>query len=190
MAREDPHSEPTPSASVDEDARRNFFYGIGRCIDRWAYVDRQLYLVFRLVLKLDPTQASLLFYRVPTFGQRLNLVEDALRAVFDRKELEKTWIPLAYKIRGLSLIRHIFAHHPVEQLTNARGYGIYIEPFLRTQLRKNGLPADKEEFEIGDLKQHSHAIAELQMALVEFSRSLNRPPPAAAPPRNPISQKE
>ena len=179
----EPSSSQQAPVNPEKDAALIFFYGLGKCIDRWAYVDRQLYLIFRLVLKLEPDQASFLFYRVPTFNQRLNLVDDALRTVLDRKEFETMWLPLSYKIKGLSLVRNVFAHHPAKLLPNSSTYAIYIEPYLRAQLRKNGLAADKEEFEIEDLKQHNQAVVEVQRALIEFSRSLNRPTPTPGPAR-------
>ena len=155
-----------------------FFYTLGICLNRWAYVDRQLYFIGRLIHKLEPAQMSFLFYRIPTFAERLAFVDDSLRTVLRKEEYEKEWLPTRNKIRALMPSRRLFGHLPAKRVSatgDARPSNIHqipIERHVRSLLRDD--LRGKQEIGIEDLQAHAHAVEAADQALISFTRVLNR----------------
>ena len=52
-----------PDPEEYQEAETKFFYTLGLCTNGWAYVDRQLYRLFRHSLQSDRLRSAILYYK-------------------------------------------------------------------------------------------------------------------------------
>ena len=162
----------------DEKEMIAFYYELGNCVSRWAFVDRQMYRLCRFGLRMDARQTALFYYRQRAFNQRLRFVDDALRSVLSKEQYRDDWQPIYAKIDGLSHTRNIIVHHPSKRLGTSDGtkpiyqWSIHIEPFERLLNQDYKGLKGKEELYIEDLQQHTIDVEAAEMELRAFHRKL------------------
>jgi hypothetical protein len=109
-------------------------------VTRWAFVDRQLFRLFRFALDTATHRASIVYYEHNTLGQRLRQVDNLLKSYFSgeaNKSWNAAWKALYERIDNLLPTRNIIVHHPVRRTGMASVgkaiyvYEIYIEPYQR-----------------------------------------------------------
>jgi hypothetical protein len=120
-------------------AENEFLRVVGLCVNTWAFVDRELYKIFRFVLNRlgiqHPTEiASMLYYKQRQLQQHIQSADDILDLVITKKEHDDEWLPLRKKLKELAQIRNIIAHQPALRTHTAKNgkavylYSIHIEP--------------------------------------------------------------
>jgi hypothetical protein len=163
-----------------------FLRAVGLCVSRWAFVDRELYQIFRFGLRLfgleNPTQlASVLYFKQATLDRRIQLADDMMEQVLTPGEYQEHWRPLQKRVREGSLTRNIIVHHPVARTgTSHRGkavylFSIHIEPFERHYLKKEypGLRG-KSKLDVKDLHEHAASVENLAGDLHAFIRPIRQ----------------
>jgi hypothetical protein len=167
-----------PAPEEYQEAETNFFYALGNCVNRWAFVDRQLYRLCRFGLQLDSRQTSIIYYRDAAFNRRLKLVDTALRSVLTKEQASAEWQPLNQRAFDLSRVRNVFVHHPAKRLGTSDGekgiyvYSIHIEPYYK--LVNQDVPGlnGKTELSISDLEDHVIEVEKLENDLHSLHASL------------------
>jgi hypothetical protein len=162
-----------------------FLRAIGLCVNTWAFVDREIYRLFRFGLhRLGFSQpakaASILYYKQATLDRHLQLADDMLEQVLTEEEYKNEWRPLQKKVKDAGLTRNIIVHHPALRTGTAkRGraaylYSIHIEPYQ--QLIGKQFPGlkGKTALEIDDLKRHAIEVEELTRELHAFLRRMGQ----------------
>jgi hypothetical protein len=158
----------------DEKEMIEFFYWLGNCVNRWAYVDRQLFHICRFALKVDDRQASLFYYKDRSFDNRVRFVEEAVRILIDPPIFGHFWQPLRKKMKDLVATRNIIAHHPAMRYAAAKDgkpyyeWSIHIEPYERLLGRDYPGLMGKDAIRVDDLKEHAAAVDKLYIKLSEF----------------------
>ena len=89
--------------SDDEKEMIDFFYALGNCVNRWAFIDRVLYRISRTVLRLEERQIAFLYYRQRAFHQHLRFADQAVRTVLSKDEAKAQWVPLHERVTSLRL---------------------------------------------------------------------------------------
>ena len=152
---------------------------LGLCVSQWAFVDRQLFRLFRLGLQAATHRAALIYYTPKTLSQRLQFVDQLLEQNLPAAQCEADWKPLAKKLDDLIPVRNIFVHHPTRRLHTARDgkavyeYAIHIEPYERALHKKHKALKGKTEIDLGDLRKHAEAVNELEQALIALVGKLS-----------------
>jgi hypothetical protein len=80
-----------PPPDVDEEARTAFFYTLGVCVTRWAYVDRKLFELYHWALKADIDRAAILYYKDRTLTSRLQNVDALARFSITYEIIRSEW---------------------------------------------------------------------------------------------------
>jgi hypothetical protein len=100
-----------------------FYLLVGKCIKAWATVEGQLYDICAALLKSDAALVSVVFYRTPAIGARIDLVNDLLVVRFPKTKIDNQWLdPTVIKewkaikkqINDLLPQRNSLAHHPTK----------------------------------------------------------------------------
>jgi hypothetical protein len=105
---------PSPDKEHDD-----FFKWIGICIKQWALIERELFELCSLVLKVDTKYVSIIYYRTPSVEGRISLTDDLLKALWPKTSGEhdaaelRSWKELRNTIRGLLAVRNLIAHAPI-----------------------------------------------------------------------------
>jgi len=181
---------PKPEEYLEAEIK--FFYTLGTCVNRWAFLDRQLYRLCRFALRSDARQTAFFYYSQRAFNHRLQYVSDALKTVLPLERFENEWRPLHNKIVGLARTRNIFAHHPAKRLGTSDGekavyiYSIHIEPYERVLNRDYQGLRGKKELLLTDLEEHAIAVDNLEGELRAFHRKLIAPAQGASRRLRPI----
>jgi hypothetical protein len=172
---------PEPEEYVE--AETAFLRAVGLCITQWAFVDRQLFRLFRFGIGAPTHRAAIVYYGQQSLGRRLNQVDDLLRSAFEHPDNEKIleeWQRLKGGMNELLPLRNIIAHQPVRRLGTSDGkkavyiYGIYLEPYQRV-LKKNAKGwGGKNAIETDDLIKHSVEVVTLEDNLKAFARKIIR----------------
>jgi hypothetical protein len=168
-----------PNPDEYHEAEVKFFYSLGTCVSRWAFVDRQLFRLFLFALKTDALRSAILYYKQKTLHQRIQYVDDLLEHTTAKEDFEKIWRPLRNRLfNDLLPTRNIFVHHPPARTGTSDGtkaiynYSIHIEPNERILNRKYPGLKGKRELELQDLEQHAEAVETLERELSALVRSL------------------
>src|SRR4051812_17348179 len=85
-----------------------FLRAIGLCVNTWAFVDREIYRLFRFGLHRlgfpQPAKAaSILYYNQATLDRHLRLADDMLEQVLTAEEHKNGWRPLQKKVKEAGL---------------------------------------------------------------------------------------
>ena len=165
------------------EAETAFLRAVGLCITQWAFVDRQLFHLFRFGIDASTHRAAIVYYGQQSLGRRLSLVDELLKSAFehpDDKTLLDEWQRLKGRMNELLPLRNIIAHQPVRRLGTSDGkkavylYGIYLEPYQRF-LKKNAKGwRGKDAFETDDLIKHSIEVVTLEDDLKVFTKKIVR----------------
>jgi hypothetical protein len=162
-------------------AETAFLRAIGLCVTQWAFVDRQLFRLFRFGIGASTHLAALVYYEQNTLGQRLRQVHNLLKSQLSNKGSEQhklRWQTIYTRLNDLVPTRNIIVHQPVRRTGMAsKGkaiyvYGIYIEPYQRYLNKEHKGLRGKQELKTEDLNQHSIEVAALESDLKTFVRKL------------------
>jgi hypothetical protein len=100
-------------------AENEFLRIVGLCVNTWAFIDRELYRIFRFILHRlgieHPSKvASILYYKQRQIQQHIQLADEMLdpTLVISKAEYNDEWRPLRKKLNELAQIRNIIAHQP------------------------------------------------------------------------------
>lgn len=158
---------PTEPEMVD------FFSTLGNAVNRWAYVDRQLFRLFRFGMRMDNRQAAVIYYEERAFNRRLARVGTVLKSILPIERYSE-WKALAKELNGLSHIRNVFAHHPAKRYGTSDGtkpvyiWSVHIEPYERLLNRDYAGLEDKEELFTEDLVKHISDVEATEEKLRKF----------------------
>ncbi len=150
-----------------------FFFTLGNAVNRWAFVDRVLFKIFRFSLKLDQRQTALFYYAERALNRRIDLVYSSLKSVLPSAQFEE-WKTLAKELKTLSHVRNVFVHHPVKRFGASDGvkpiykWSIHIEPYEKLLNRDYPGLEGKDELFTEDLKDHVSKIEHLEEELRKF----------------------
>lgn len=178
---------------------QEFFAAVGYAISRWADVDRELFHLCRFAINTDDTKTSIIFYRIPTIGEHVTLVDSLMCSALSDKHLT-VWKDLQKRATALLPFRNNIAHnpagrsvrvvippHPSWDAPNPRGktehwWSIRMED-VKLLSGKN-----KKQFEVkrDDVVEHANLVEDLYLDLNSFrarlpKRPLARPLVSAAP---------
>jgi hypothetical protein len=167
-----------PSPEEYAESENEFLRALGLCVSQWAFVDRQLFRLFRFGLQAATHRAAIVYYKPKTLQQRIQFVNELLEQNLSAEQYRADWKPLWKKLDDLVPVRNIFVHHPTRRLHTARDgkavyeYAIHIEPYERL-LHKNhkGLKG-KTEIDVEDLNKHAEAVNDLEQALIVLVKKL------------------
>ncbi len=163
-----------------QEAESEFLRAVGECVTGWAFIDRQLFRLYRFGLAAPTHTAAIIYFEQGTIGQRLHHICNLLEASLAQPRYEKfkePWNKLCKKINALLPVRNANVHQPVKRTGMARDgkavyvYAIYPEPYRRHLLKK---PKVKELL-TEDLKRHAAEIGVLEAELKAFVRMLREP---------------
>jgi hypothetical protein len=172
---------PEPEEYVE--AETAFLRAVGLCVTQWAFVDRQLFRLFRFGIGASTHRAAIVYYEQNTLGQRLRQVDNLLKSSLSDRTNERyraTWKELYDRINDLLPARNIIVHQPVRRTgTASEGkaiyvYGIYIEPYQRYLNKKHKGLNDKEELKTQDLTCHAIAVGTLEADLIPILTMIDR----------------
>ena len=170
---------PQPEEYVE--AETAFLRSVGLCVTQWAFVDRQLFRLFRFGIGASTHRAAILYYDQNTIGRRVGQINNLLKSAFEGPDSEnwlKNWEGLHQRLRDLLPIRNVIAHQPVQRLGTSDGtkaiyvYAIYLEPYARYLKRSRTVHRDKESLNTDDLIQHSNDVNALESDLREFANKI------------------
>lgn len=159
------------------EAETAFLRAVGACVTCWAFVDRQLFRLYRLALGAPTHTAAIVYFGQNTIGQRLHQVDTLLKVSFSQPRYEKfkePWHKLYKKVGDLLPYRNAIVHQPVKRTGFQRDgkavyeYAIYVEPYSRHLPRKLKV----QELHTEDLKQHAGDVETLEADLKAFVRLL------------------
>jgi hypothetical protein len=170
-----------PQAEEFVEAETAFLRAVGLCITRWAFVDRQLFRLFRIGIGASTHRAAILYYDQQTISRRLSQVDALLKSAFadaQQKEYEAEWKRLRDRMNELLPTRNIIAHQPVQRLGTSDGkkavyiYGIYLEPYQRYLNKTYQGLRGKDALRTDDLVEHANAVDDLENDLKLFVRKM------------------
>jgi hypothetical protein len=69
---------PEPEEYLE--AETAFLRAVGLCVTRWAFVDRQLFRLFRFAIGASTHRAAIVYYEQNTLGQKLRQVDNLLKS--------------------------------------------------------------------------------------------------------------
>ena len=145
-----------------------FLRALGLCVSQWAFVDRQLFRLFRYGLQTATHRAATVYYKPKTLQQRIQLVTDLLEQNLPAERFKTDWKPLLKKLDDLLPTRNIFVHHPTRRLATSKDgkaiyeYAIHIEPYERLLNRDHKGLKGKTEIGVEDLKHHAEQVMALE----------------------------
>jgi len=170
---------PEPDEYLE--AETAFLRAVGLCVTRWAFVDRQLFWLFRFALGAATHRAAIVYYNQQTIGRRLTHVDELFRSLFvgDKWMAEsEEWARLRNRVNELLPTRNIVAHQPVRRVEKSDGekavyeYGIYIEPFQKYLGKTHKGLRGKDALGTEDLIEHANEVEKLENELLTFVRTL------------------
>ena len=168
-----------PPPEEYREAENEFLRALGLCVSQWAFVDRQLFRLFRFGLQAATHRAALIYYTPKTLSQRVQSVDRLFEQNLPADQYEADWKPLCKRLDDLIPVRNVFVHHPTRRLHAAKDgkpiyeYAIHIEPYERLFLKTKprGLKG-KTEIDVDDLKKHAEAVNDLEQDLIGLVKSL------------------
>lgn len=170
---------PQPEEYVE--AETAFLRSVGLCVTQWAFVDRQLFRLFRFGIGASTHRAAILYYDQNTIGRRAGQINNLLKSAFEEPGNEnwlKAWESLHQRLRDLLPIRNVIAHQPVQRMGTSDGqkaiyvYAIYLEPYARHLKKRRNVHGDKQSLKTEDLIQHSNDVAALESDLHDFANKI------------------
>jgi hypothetical protein len=162
-------------ADPNAEEAKEFFRQLGMCVGTWAFIDRRLYQIFHHARGMEQQQSALKFYSKRAFGRRLEMTDDALKALLPKETYDSEWKPIFTETTNLSYTRNILAHHPTKRLGTAKDgkpldiYSIHIEPYERILNYNYPGLLGKDELGIEDLIQHQADLEALEGKLHTFA---------------------
>jgi len=159
-------------------AEERFLRALGLCVSQWAFVDRQLFRLFRLMLGAATHRAAVIYYTPKTLAQRVQFVDKLFEQNLSPDQYKDNWKPLLKKLDTLIPVRNIFVHHPTRRLHTAREgkavyeYAIHFEENERLVSKMPKALGEKGCLDVDDLKRHARAVDDLHNALDALRRKL------------------
>ena len=89
------------SKKVHED-EREFARLVGECITTWAFVDREVFRLFRLHLETTSKRTAVVYYRWPTLAGRADLTDALLKAELSKSCFRKKVATNLQGFKGLA----------------------------------------------------------------------------------------
>jgi hypothetical protein len=102
-----------PSPEEYLEAETAFLRAVGACVTCWAFVDRQLFGLFRTGLHAPTHTAAMIYFGQNTIGRSLGQVDVLLSAHLAHlkdEKLEADWQQLLRRIRDLLPVRNAIVH--------------------------------------------------------------------------------
>jgi hypothetical protein len=170
---------PEPAEYLE--AETAFLRAVGLCITRWAFVDRQLFWMFRFGLGAATHRAAIVYYNQQTISRRVAQADELLRNAFAERKWDsesEEWQRLRNPINELLPTRNIVAHQPVRRVGKSDGkravyeYSIYVEPFQRYLGKTYKGLLGKDALETKDLVDHANQVEDLETELMTFAQAL------------------
>src|SRR5260370_18007070 len=90
-----------PGREENLEGATEFLRAIGECVTAWAFIDRQLFRLYRLGLGAPTHTAAIIYFEQNTIGRQLVHVNNLLQAPFAQPRYEqfgKPWSTLPQKI--------------------------------------------------------------------------------------------
>jgi hypothetical protein len=168
------------------DPRIQFFFHMGFAISRWAYVERDLFEVFRVLLgsNLDE-KAAYLFYASTSINHHFEMTSGLVEMSANPKQ-KKVWKKIAQLFKDNIALRNRLAHDPAAQIVSAVGYagstGSRTQPLtsppppaweLHRESAKPKKPGDTQPVTIARIKKHIEEVEKLKTALEMFRAGLS-----------------
>jgi hypothetical protein len=179
-----------------------FFFHLGFAINRWAFVERELFHVFRFLLgNTSDSAASYLFYKQPTTALRFSMVDTLVDAILTPSHKNR-WAGIKKRFNKEIPLRNRLAHDPSNQIVSAAGsvgssapppvpppiWELQWEPAKLLQSKK---PGDLQPVNVTRIVTHISEVTDLQNELSEFRKKLpirlpKQAAPTATPKANPV----
>jgi hypothetical protein len=160
------------SKKVHED-EREFARLVGECITTWAFVDREVFRLFRLHLETTSKRTAVVYYRWPTLAGRADLTDALLKAELSKAVFEKKWRPIYRDLKDLLGIRAVIAHQPALRVGTGKGNS----PIFLFSIRVEEAELEVKSFEklkgktslsMKDLRGHTRQAERLVERLGDF----------------------
>ena len=170
---------PNPEEYVE--AETAFLRAVGLCITQWAFVDRQLFRIFRFGIGASTHRAAIVYYEQHSISRRLSQVDTLIKNAFEHPDNEgylEEWQSLQVRMRELLPTRNLVAHQPVRRFATSDGekavyiYGIYLEPYQRFLKKNVKALAGKDALDTDDLIKHSLDVVAFEDDLKAFVRKI------------------
>lgn len=193
-------TRPGADVSIKDDPRLQFFFHLGFAISRWAYVDRDLYQIFRALVGGNSDAAvAYLFFKWNSIADHFDAT-DALISVRYPHPTKRTrdWADIKKLFKANINFRNRLAHDPVTQIVSAAFGGshghvpppqweLHIETAKLLRPKK---PEDDKPITVQRIVAHIEQVAKMQAAISKFRDNLpkrppkrpSRPPQPKAPP--------
>lgn len=168
-----------PAPEEYKDAEEEFLQALGLCVSQWAFVDRQLFRLFRFALQTATHRAAIIYYGQRTLGQHVQAVDKLLGQNISPAQYDDDWKPLRRRLEALVAVRNVFVHQPTRRLHTARNgkavyeYAIHIEPYEKLLNRRVKGLKDKDHISVDDLKMHARQVHDLEDDLITLVKKLS-----------------
>jgi hypothetical protein len=111
-----------------EKIKKEFFAALGYAINRWAYIERDLFEIFRVLLNTrSDAKAAYLFYKSKTISDHFTMTNVIVKLSINTARLRK-WNKIEKAFNALIPFRNRLAHDPSTRIVHfglANGRAIY-----------------------------------------------------------------
>jgi hypothetical protein len=183
-----------PGSEIDKtDPRLQFFFHLGFAISRWAFVDRDLYYIFRaMIAGNSEVVAAYLFFKSTSIADHFIATDALVNVRYPHpKKRAKKWTGIRKLFNDNISFRNRLAHDPVTQIVSAAGgspapvpapkWELHIETAKLLRPKK---PDDDTPITVDRIISHIKEVEKLQVAIGKFRNPLPKKPPKR-PPESP-----
>jgi hypothetical protein len=168
-----------PGSEIDKtDPRLQFFFHLGFAISRWAFVDRDLYYIFRaMIAGNSDAVAAFLFFKMTTIADHFDATDALIKFRYPHPaERAKEWEGIKKLFKDNISFRNRLAHDPVTQIVSAAGGSPAPVPAPKWELHietaKPKKPKDDAPITIDRIISHIEAVKKLEAAIGKFRETL------------------
>lgn len=194
---------PEGATPLTIETRRNEFYQlVGKCIKEWANVEEKLFDLCVFALKAPRKQTAIVYYRSPTLGSRLKLVDELLQTILPQRTRKNgghdhphvvAWGKVYHAIDKLLGERNSLAHAPVREVEAVqtmvpltgddpfKTLASWLEIVLSEGERLRSVPKGKP-LRTKDLHSHLAAVELLAIRISVFHGTIAKAPPEEPAP--------
>lgn len=171
-------------ASSDTIAEKatEFYSLVGVAVTDWARIDQELFGICADILKSDAQHVAIIYYRTPTLGSRLTLVDELIHTIFPKprksgahpSESEKIWAKLYNDIDEKLSVRNQLAHSPSGLMIESPGEvphwvtDIRFASYMSATEKLRGRLETRKELRVDDVKDHLKKVKDLFIRLRNF----------------------
>jgi hypothetical protein len=183
-----------PGSEISKtDPRLQFFFHLGFAISRWAYIDRDLYHIFRAMVggNSDAT-AAYLFFKWTSIADHFDVTDALVNVRYPNSvKRAKEWSAIKRLFKDNINFRNRLAHDPVTQIVSAAGGSPAVVPppqwelhIETAKLLRPKKPNDDKPITIERIIEHIGEVEKLQVAIGKFRKTLPKRAPKQ-PPKSP-----